>query len=220
MLDRRIISCLPTAERDPHCDKTYDCTINDRFSLQKLTAHTLPGPSCPEADKTHASPSLVSFQPGERLVPTSHTLQTPGRGGEVRLDTQTDLLVCILGPLAHRQRKARTEDPCIRSAELDLSVAGSVAGGSGDGFPAVTLVLAWGPCGAHPCPKTHLALCLSTSRAVPLPFLSSSLQLRLTLSDNWIWLGPLWSSPSPWVNCYAIWYLENPPQVSVSGTAL
>jgi len=173
MLDRRIISCLPTAERDPHCDKTYDCTINDRFSLQKLTAHTLPGPSCPEADKTHASPSLVSFQPGERLVPTSHTLQTPGRGGEVRLDTQTDLLVCILGPLAHRQRKARTEDPCIRSAELDLSVAGSVAGGSGDGFPAVTLVLAWGPCGAHPCPKTHLALCLSTS-CVFLVFLSSS----------------------------------------------
>jgi hypothetical protein len=34
--------------------------------------------------------------------------------------------------LAQRQRKARTEDPCIRSAELDLSVAGSVAG-SGDG---------------------------------------------------------------------------------------
>ena len=94
------------------------------FSLQKLTAHTLPGPSCPEADKTHASPSLVMAQPGERLVPTSHTLQTPGRGGEVRLDTQTDLLVCILGPLTYRQRKARTEDPCIRSAELDLSVAG------------------------------------------------------------------------------------------------
>jgi len=54
------------------------------FSLQKLTAHALPGPSCPEADKTHASPSLVIAQPGERLVPTSHTLQTPGRGGEVR----------------------------------------------------------------------------------------------------------------------------------------
>ena len=66
------------------------------------------------------------------IIPTSHTLQTPGRGGEVRLDTQIDLLVCILGPLAHRQRKARTEDPCIRSAELDLSVAGSVVG-SGDG---------------------------------------------------------------------------------------
>jgi hypothetical protein len=74
-------------------------------------------------------------QPGERLVPTSHcTLQT--RLAEVvkiwSLDTQIDLLVCILGPLAQRQRKARTEDPCIRSAELDLSVAGSVAG-SGDG---------------------------------------------------------------------------------------
>jgi hypothetical protein len=25
------------------------------------------------------------------------------------------------------------------------------------------LVQAWGPYGAHPCPKTHLALCLSTS---------------------------------------------------------
>lgn len=65
------------------------------FSLQKLTAHALPGPSCPEADKTHASPSLVSVQvmaqPGERLVPTSHTLQTPGRGGEVRLDTDRPL---------------------------------------------------------------------------------------------------------------------------------
>jgi len=35
MLDRRIISCLPTAERDPHCDKTYDCTINDRFFTTK-----------------------------------------------------------------------------------------------------------------------------------------------------------------------------------------
>jgi hypothetical protein len=35
--------------------------------------------------------------------------------------------------LAQRQRKARTEDPCIRSAELDLSVAGSVAGSGGDG---------------------------------------------------------------------------------------
>jgi len=126
------------------------------FSLQKLTAHTLPGPSCPEADKTHASPSLVSVQvmaqPGERLVPTSHTLQTPGRGGEVRLDTQIDLLVCILGPLAHRQRKARTEDPCIRSAELDLSVAGSVVGVAvGRGFPAVTGA-SMGPLRSSPMP--------------------------------------------------------------------
>lgn len=29
-----------------------------------------------------------------------------------------------------------------------------------------------------------------------------------SVTDNWTWLGPLWSSPSPWVNCYAIWYLE------------
>jgi hypothetical protein len=36
--------------------------------------------------------------------------------------------------LAQRQRKARTEDPCIRSAELDLSVAGSVAGSGAGGF--------------------------------------------------------------------------------------
>ena len=36
-----------------------------------------------------------------------------------------------------------------------------------------------------------------------------------SVTDNWTWLGPLWSSPSPWVNCYAIWYLENPPQVSL-----
>jgi len=145
MLDRRIISCLPTAERDPHCDKTYDCTINDRFFTTK----------------THCSHRValkrtkitrVSAQPGERLVPTSHTLQTPGRGGEVRLDTQIDLLVCILGPLAHRQRKARTEDPCIRSAELDLSVAGSVVGVAvGRGFPAVTGA-SMGPLRSSPMP--------------------------------------------------------------------
>jgi hypothetical protein len=36
-----------------------------------------------------------------------------------------------------------------------------------------------------------------------------------SVTDNWTWLGPLRSSPSPWVNCYAIWYLENPPQVSL-----
>lgn len=41
------------------------------------------------------------------------------------------------------------------SAELDLVVA--VVGG--DALPAVTGALAWGPYGAHPCPKTHLALC-------------------------------------------------------------
>jgi len=41
MLDRRIISCLPTAERDPHCDKTYDCTINDRFFHYKNSLLTL-----------------------------------------------------------------------------------------------------------------------------------------------------------------------------------
>jgi hypothetical protein len=47
-------------------------------------------------------------QPGERLVPTSHyTLQT--RLAEVvkywSLDTQIDLLVCILGPLSHSDRE-------------------------------------------------------------------------------------------------------------------
>jgi len=41
MLDRRIISCLPTAERDPHCDKTYDCTINDRIFHYKNSLLTL-----------------------------------------------------------------------------------------------------------------------------------------------------------------------------------
>ena len=122
MLDRRIISCLPTAERDPHCDKTYDCTINDRFFTTKTHCSHFAWTPSPEGDATHASPSLVSFQPGERLVPTSHTLQTAGRGGEVRLDTQTDLLVCILGPLAHRQRyKLEQKTRAFRSAELDLS---------------------------------------------------------------------------------------------------
>jgi hypothetical protein len=46
-------------------------------------------------------------QPGERLVPTSHTLKT--RLAEVvkiwSLDTQIDLLVCILGPLSHSDRE-------------------------------------------------------------------------------------------------------------------
>ena len=35
----------------------------------------------------------------------------------------------------------------------------SAGGGSRDGGFRQWLVLAWGPCGAHPCPKTHLALC-------------------------------------------------------------
>jgi len=39
-------------------------------------------------------------------------------------------------------------------------------------------------------------------------------QLTVTLSHNWTWLGPMWSSPSPWV--YLIRHLvpHNPPQVS------
>jgi len=133
MLDRRIISWLPTAERDPHCDKTYDCTINDRFFTTKTHC-----PSCPEAEKTHASPSLlVSAGQGHGTawgeVSPHLPLHPPdkvGRGGEVLEPGHTDrpLGLYLGASLAQRQRKARTEDPCIRSAELDLSVAGSVAG--------------------------------------------------------------------------------------------
>ena len=77
------------------------------FSLRKLT-DTLPGP---EADKTHASASLrwqwSRWQPEDELVPTHlpctvHTLQTAGRGDDGQ--THTDLLVCILAPLASTEK--------------------------------------------------------------------------------------------------------------------
>ena len=60
----------------------------------------------------------------------------------------------------------------------------SAGGGSRDGGFRQWLVLAWGPCGAHPCPKTHLALCFLPLVCF-LVFLSSSAPETHSVTDNW-----------------------------------
>lgn len=122
------------------------------FSLQKLTArvalkrkrHTLHHHSWSVQVKVITAWGEVS--PHLPLHPPDKV----GRGGEVLEPGHTDrpLGLYLGASLAQRQRKARTEDPCIRSAELDLSVAGSVAG---RGFPAVTGA-SMGPLRSSPMP--------------------------------------------------------------------